>query len=162
MGRNLQKIGKKHKAFVDHYLECYDAGEAAKRAGFKGKWLNSTGAQLRRDPLIKAEIERRWKELMYQRGIEKQYLIDKLLMVIEEAEKRDDKGNMKLQTILKALDQMAKLGGFYSETNQFNIQQNNNEIKIEIVRPEDRSVDGRPEDKTIDIDHKEINEDEES
>jgi len=153
MGKDLQKLQKRHHLFVDYYLECFDATQAAIKAGYSGKYVSSTACQLKQDPLIKAEIESKFKEMMIERGIQKEYLIDKLLMVIEEAEKRNSKGAMKLDTIVKCIDTMAKIGGFYQDntTNVSVSQQIGNNIKVEIV--------GGNEDQTEDVEAIEIDND---
>lgn len=52
----------KQQAFIDAYLSCgFNASEAARRAGYRGK-ANVTGARLLANVSISAEIKRRVKE----------------------------------------------------------------------------------------------------
>lgn len=136
MAYKLKKLNKKHLAFIDYYLESYNGQESAIKAGFKGKQMASVAWQLRKEPMIEAEIQRRWREMMIERGISKEYLIDRLLLVMDESEQRDKNGNMNLPIMLKTIDMMAKLGGYFNETNQVNIQNNisDNKITVEIVK----------------------------
>lgn len=56
------KLTNRQRAFIEHYLTCWNASEAARRAGYKGR-ANSVGEQLMSNIDIKAEIERRVSEL---------------------------------------------------------------------------------------------------
>ena len=53
----------KQKAFADYYIECGNATEAAKRAGYKEKAAYATGAENLRKPQIIAYIEERQKQI---------------------------------------------------------------------------------------------------
>ena len=53
----------KQKAFADYYIECGNATEAAKRAGYKEKAAYATGSENLRKPQIIAYIEERQKQI---------------------------------------------------------------------------------------------------
>lgn len=57
------KLTVKQKAFADYYIECGNATEAAKRAGYKEKAAYATGAENLRKPHIKEYIEERFKQI---------------------------------------------------------------------------------------------------
>ena len=53
----------KQQAFIDHYLICWNATEAAKRAGYSEKTAYSIGYENLRKPEISEEIQKRVSEL---------------------------------------------------------------------------------------------------
>lgn len=53
----------KQKAFADYYIECGNATEAAKRAGYKEKSAYATGSENMRKPQIIEYIEERQKQI---------------------------------------------------------------------------------------------------
>ena len=55
----MQKLTPKQKAFADAYIECGNASEAARRAGYKAKNADVTGAENLRKPGISAYISER-------------------------------------------------------------------------------------------------------
>lgn len=55
-------LSNKHQAFVNEYLKCWNAAEAARRAGYNGK-SNVVGSQLLANLSIRAEIEARLNEM---------------------------------------------------------------------------------------------------
>lgn len=55
-------MNTKQTVFVAEYLKCWNASEAARRAGYNGK-SNVIGARLLADVSIKAEIKHRVEEL---------------------------------------------------------------------------------------------------
>jgi hypothetical protein len=56
------KLSYKQQVFVDEYLSCFNASEAARRAGYKSK-ANVIGSQLLANPSISAEIQARLAEV---------------------------------------------------------------------------------------------------
>jgi phage terminase small subunit len=61
MDANNMAISDKQQVFIDEYLICLNASEAARRAGYKGK-ANVVGPRLLANVSIKDEIDRRLKE----------------------------------------------------------------------------------------------------
>ena len=55
-------MNNRQRVFIEEYLRCWNASEAARRAGYKGK-ANVTGARLLANVSISAEISRRLQEL---------------------------------------------------------------------------------------------------
>lgn len=53
----------KQKAFADYFIECGNATEAAKRAGYKEKSAYATGSENLRKPQIFEYIEERQKQI---------------------------------------------------------------------------------------------------
>lgn len=48
----MDKLTPKQKAFADYYIECENATEAAKKAGYSEKTANITGFENLRKPNI--------------------------------------------------------------------------------------------------------------
>lgn len=56
-------LSTKQQAFVEHYLTCWNAAEAARRAGYSEKTARSIGAENLTKPDIQAAISARLAEL---------------------------------------------------------------------------------------------------
>ena len=54
-----KKLSPKRIAFVNEYLQCWNASEAARRVGYSAKTANSAGSFLLRIPEVLREIEER-------------------------------------------------------------------------------------------------------
>lgn len=60
----VQKLrSPKQRAFVEHYLQCWNASEAARRAGYSERTAGSQGHELLKKPEVQAAIEARLEEL---------------------------------------------------------------------------------------------------
>lgn len=61
----MAKFTGKQRAFINHYIICLNATEAAKKAGYRGSYdtLRSIGYENLTKPHISAEVERRMKKL---------------------------------------------------------------------------------------------------
>lgn len=55
-------ITRKRQVFIDNYLQCLNATEAAKRAGYSERTAYSQGGRLLKNVEILTEIERRLRE----------------------------------------------------------------------------------------------------
>lgn len=56
------KLTRKQQVFIDEYLQCFNASEAARRAGYTSK-ANVIGSQLLANPSISAEVQVRLAEI---------------------------------------------------------------------------------------------------
>ncbi len=56
-------LSKKQRAFVEHYLQCWNASEAARRAGYSERTAGSIGHENLKKPEIEAAIQARLAEL---------------------------------------------------------------------------------------------------
>lgn len=56
-------LNRKQRIFVEEYLKCWNASEAARRAGYRGR-ANTIGPRLLANVGIQAEIERRLDEVV--------------------------------------------------------------------------------------------------
>jgi len=57
-------MNAKQRAFVEHYLQCWNASEAARRAGYSEKTARQTGSRLLTYADIQEAIEERKQELL--------------------------------------------------------------------------------------------------
>jgi phage terminase small subunit len=57
-------MNTKQTAFVEHYLQCWNASEAARRAGYSEKTAGSIGHELLKKPEIQDAIEARLNDLV--------------------------------------------------------------------------------------------------
>lgn len=57
-----KQLTRKQQVFVDEYLKCWNAAEAARRAGYSERSAYSQGWENLRKPEIKAEIDKRLDE----------------------------------------------------------------------------------------------------
>lgn len=55
-------LTNKQQLFIEHYLTCLNAAEAARRAGYSVRSARQTGSENLSNPDIKAEIDARLKE----------------------------------------------------------------------------------------------------
>lgn len=58
-----RRLTMKVRAFIENYLITWNASEAARQAGYDPKYAGVIGAANLRDPVIRAEIEKRLEEL---------------------------------------------------------------------------------------------------
>lgn len=56
-------LNSKQRAFVNEYLICWNASEAARKAGYSGATAHSAGNRLLRDVDVSGEISRRAEEI---------------------------------------------------------------------------------------------------
>lgn len=59
----MADLNNKQRAFVEHYLQCWNASEAARRAGYSAATARAQGARLLTNVDISEEIRRRLAEL---------------------------------------------------------------------------------------------------
>lgn len=83
------RLSPKMKLFVEAYTTNGGvASKAVEEAGYKTNNAAQLGAELRNHPLISAEIEKLEAKMQDKREIERDYLLNKLVDVIENAEEK--------------------------------------------------------------------------
>ncbi|MFR1834229.1 MAG: terminase small subunit [Lachnospiraceae bacterium] len=127
----------KQKAFADYYIECGNATEAAKRAGYKEKAAYATGAENLKKPQIIAYIGERKKQIEDSRIASATEVLQYFTSVMR-GEVKDQFGlDAPLSERTKAAVELAK--------RKVDITQNNDTGGIVIVnnipRPEDTKKD---------------------
>ena len=87
------RLSPKMKLFVEEYVTNGGvASKAVEAAGYKTSNAPQLGAELRNHPLIAAEIEKHEAQMQDKREIERDYLLNKLVEVIDSThEKTADK-----------------------------------------------------------------------
>lgn len=110
----------KQKAFADYYLECGNATEAAKKAGYSEKTAGQTGNENLKKPQISEYIAERIKDLDSKRVADANEALEFLTSVMR-GEIKDQFGlDAALSDRLKACESLMKrfaVGGFkYGET----------------------------------------------
>ena len=68
MPRPLQKLSRKHKIFVQYYIESNNATEAAIKAGFKQSNAGNTGYLLTQESVIKEYMATEYKKVHMSRS----------------------------------------------------------------------------------------------
>jgi phage terminase small subunit len=81
------KLSAKMELFVSEYMVDLNATEAVRRAGYKSKNPNRLGTELLRHPLIKERIDSHLQKRIEVNEIKADYLINKLVNIIEDTEK---------------------------------------------------------------------------
>lgn len=59
----MARLTSRQRAFISYYLECWNASEAARKAGYSAKTARQMGAENLSKPSIREEIDRRLKAL---------------------------------------------------------------------------------------------------
>lgn len=57
-------LNKQQQAFIEHYLVCLNATKAARKAGYSDRYLNTNASKLLQNTTIRAEIDRRLREVI--------------------------------------------------------------------------------------------------
>lgn len=63
----MQKLTERQRRFVDAYIKTGNASESARQAGYSDKVITVTAAKLLVNTSIRAEIDRRLKEVQTAR-----------------------------------------------------------------------------------------------
>jgi phage terminase small subunit len=58
-----RRLTNKQRAFIEHYLKCWNAAEAARKAGYSERTARFIGSENLTKPNIQAEIDKRLDEL---------------------------------------------------------------------------------------------------
>ena len=99
----------KQLAFVDEYLVDLNASAAVLRAGYKTTNQNRIATDLLRHPLVRQEIDKRTDERREERELTADYVITKLVAIVEDTEK----GNP--QAALRGIELLGKHLGMFKE-----------------------------------------------
>lgn len=102
------QLSAKMARFVDEYLVDLNASAAVLRAGYKTRNQNRVAAELLRHPLVKAEIERRTEKRRQNMELKADYLINKLIAIIED-------GEVKTADTLRAIELAGKSIALWKE-----------------------------------------------
>lgn len=103
-----KKLTPKQQRFVSEYLKCWNATEAARKAGYKGNdaTLSAVGGENLRKPLISEAIERAKERRNDRLELEEDYELKMAQKILKMAIERED-----LQNANTAVKTMAQLRG---------------------------------------------------
>lgn len=102
------KLSSKMARFVDEYLVDLNGSAAVLRAGYKTRNQNRLASELLRHPLVKAEIEKRTEKRREDMELRADYLINKLINIIEN-------GDEKTTDVLRAIELAGKSIALWKE-----------------------------------------------
>jgi phage terminase small subunit len=84
----------KQRAFVDHYITCRNASEAARRAGYSQKSAYQSGYSNMKNYEVKAALEAAEAKLARKTEITKTTVVEALRAAGDDAKQSMDGGNM--------------------------------------------------------------------
>jgi len=119
------------KVFVIKYCQHYNGTQAALEAGYAQKSAHNASSDLLKVPAVQNAILKRQQALQIASAVTREYVLSELVDIIEEVRAQDKPNNL---IKMKALEMISKIAGFSSPDTQFNIQNNIDSIKIEIVK----------------------------
>lgn len=96
--------------FVEHYLECFNATEAARRLGYKGSSASTHGHELLHNEFTQAELEKRYSQHATENKNSRQIVIQ---MLMREANYFGDGASHSAR--VKAQTQLSKILGMESQ-----------------------------------------------
>ena len=103
------KLSARQSLFIDEYFVDLNASAAVLRAGYKNANPNRLATDLLRHPLIVLEIEKRQTERRDRLELSADYVIHKLIAIVE----RTDKANP--SAALRGLELLGKTLGLYRD-----------------------------------------------
>jgi len=103
----------KQSRFIDEYLVDFNGLQAAIRAGYSENTAGAIAYENLNKPYLKAEITKRKQEFAIKNGIQRELILEELFILLNDA-KADPEG-MDRASVLKALDMMNKMSGYYSQ-----------------------------------------------
>ncbi len=111
--QKYEKLREKQKRFIDYYIETGNASEACRLAGYKGKNLNTVGAQnlAKLSNFIKAKLEEKETQRIASQDEVLQYLTK-----VMRGEEKDQFGlDASLQDRTKCAELLGKRYGTFKE-----------------------------------------------
>lgn len=107
-------LTEKQLRFIDEYLIDLNGSKAAIRAGYSEDSAAVQASKNLAKRNIQLELQKRKERLMIENGIKIEFVLQKLFDIINRAE--NDIDGPDDDKLLKALDMLNKLGGFYQQT----------------------------------------------
>lgn len=103
------KLSPKMERFIDEFFVDLNASEAVLRAGYKTRNQHRMASELMRHPLVEEEINRRKEKMAEKKEIQADYLINKLIDIIDNTEKSN------VQACLRAIELAGKSIALWKE-----------------------------------------------
>lgn len=129
------KLTLKQKAFADFYIECGNASEAARRAGYSGKTANRIATENLSKPVIKKYIEEQLKKMDSERVATSEEVMKFLTSVMRGEVKDQLEFDTSVQDRLKAADMLAKRFGLYNKDNDSELKEKTRKVlQVKVVK----------------------------
>ena len=100
----MRRLTDKQRVFVEEYLRCWNATEAARRAGYSERWLHTNASKLLQDTRI--------QELIKERLTDVTMSADEVLQRLAQKARGDDRDT------LKALELVGKHHKLFTERHE--------------------------------------------
>lgn len=128
----MASLTNKQRVFIEEYLKCWNATEAARRAGYSERYLNTNASKLLQNTTIEAEVEARIEE--------KTMAADELLIRVAE----HARGNLSKYILLNGeidierlkADGMGHLLKKYKKVKKRTISKDGREFETEYIEAE--------------------------
>lgn len=129
------KLTLKQKAFADFYIECGNASEAARRAGYSGKTANRIATENLSKPVIKKYIEEQLKQMDSERVATSEEVMKFLTSVMRGEVKDQLEFDTSVQDRLKAADMLAKRFGLYNKEADSGLKEKTRKVlQVKVVK----------------------------
>lgn len=129
------KLTLKQKAFADFYIECGNATEAARRAGYSKKTANRIATENLSKPVIKKYIEERLKQMDSERVATSEEVMKFLTSVMRGEVKDQLEFDTSVQDRLKAADMLAKRFGLYNKDADSELKEKTRKVlQVKVVK----------------------------
>ena len=113
MGRDLTE---KQKAFADHYIECLNAAEAARKAGYSENCARQIGKENLTKPYIEHYIEQRLAEKESKRVAKQDEILEFLTAVMRnDTEYLGQYDLIEIRDRLKAAEKLGKRYAIFTD-----------------------------------------------
>jgi len=122
------KINERQRAFVEHYIETFNAQESCRRAGYSPKSVMPQSANLMKNPQIQTAINRHRSALSARHEITRDRLVEGLVEAYSMARARERPNEM-----ISAIATLAKLTGLMVDQRVLQIDQHG-QTHLEAVR----------------------------
>ena len=108
----MKTLTRKQKVFIDKYLTCWNATDAARRAGYSERSASEIGYENLRKPQIAAEIDRR----MSEHAVEANEVLHHLSTIAKPG------GGVEIRDRLRALELLGKHHGLFVDKTEQRIE----------------------------------------
>ena len=123
-----RKLTEKQKAFADHYIECLNATEAARKAGYSKNTVGAIGHENLKKPKIKEYIDKRLAEKDDERVAKQDEILEFLTAVMRnDTEYLDQYDPIEIKDRLKAAEKLGKRYAMFTD-----VVENKGETKIKV------------------------------
>ena len=133
-----RKLTEKQKAFADYYIECLNATEAARKAGYSKNTVGAIGHENLKKPKIKEYIDKRLAEKDDERVAKQDEILEFLTAVMRnDTEYLEQYDPIEIRDRLKAAEKLGKRYAMFVDKQEIEHDINNvSSVEIELVDDE--------------------------